>query len=295
MLAVVTGGSRGLGRELALALAKEGYDVLVCSRGGAKLEAVRKEIAALGTSCRLWPGDLTGRSGRDLRLFLESRSVDVLINNAAAAPQLKCLEELTASDYNRMFSLNLYTPYRLMQAAIPSMRARGSGVIVNVCSLSGRRAIRNASLYSASKFALRGLTEAVAQELEGTGVRCFSVSPGGMNTSMRDGLFGDASQQQDPAAVAQIIVDAIAGRVKVPQGADLVIHGGLYSVVSPEKWVGITGELQCSRINFDLPWCEIRGCRNPRGYRSPCPCGGSHASILCDQHYQSVLKTQVHL
>ena len=194
-------------------------------------------------------------------MFLETNTVEVLVNNAASPPQLKCLTYLTALDYQRTFSLNLYVPYRLMQAAIQSMRPRGSGVIVNVCSLAGRRAIRNASLYCSSKFALRGLTESIAQEMdywwhkEWAGhepsetcdhvmkvcpIKVFSVSPGGMNTSMRQQLFQDAAQQQAPAFVAQVIVDAIAGRVAVPQGGDLVVRGGEYTAVTREQWVGIT-------------------------------------------------------
>ena len=239
-LALVTGASRGLGRELALALAREGYDLAICARTAEPLEAVRQEILALGRRCLPWPGDLTGTRGQALRMYLESTTVEVLVNNAAALPQLKLLTELTASDYQRTFSLNLYVPHSLMRVVIPGMKTRGSGRIVNICSLAGRRAIRNASLYCASKFALRGLTEAVAQELEGTGVRCFSVSPGGMNTSMRQELFQDAAQQQHPAVVAQIIVDAIAGRIPVPQGGDLVIRAGEYTSVPREQWIGVT-------------------------------------------------------
>ena len=238
-LAVVTGASRGLGRELALALAKEGYDLVVSARMSGSLETVRQEIVALNRPCLLWPGDLTGNRGRELRIFLESNPVDVLVNNAAAPPQLKCLTELTGSDYQRTFSLNLYVPYRLMQAAIKGMLPRKSGVIVNICSLAGRRAIRQVPLYCASKFALRGLTETVAQELENTGIRCFSVSPGGMQTQMRENIFHDASQQQNPAFVAQVVVDAITGRIPVPQGSDIVIRGGQFITVSPERWTGI--------------------------------------------------------
>ena len=173
-------------------------------------------------------------------MFLESNTVEVLVNNAAAQPQLKRLEDLTASDYQRTFSLNLYVPYRLMQAAIKGMMSHKSGVIVNICSLAGRRAIRQVPLYCASKFALRGLTEAVGQELEDTGIRCFSVSPGGMQSEMREKTFGDAAQQQGPAVVANIIVDAIAGRITVPQGGDLVVRGGEYTAVPREQWHGIT-------------------------------------------------------
>ena len=232
-LAVVTGASRGLGRELALALAREGYDLVVAARTAQALEALQQEVVALGRTCLPWPGDLTGTRGRELRMFLETNTVEVLVNNAASPPQLKCLTYLTALDYQRTFSLNLYVPYRLMQAAIQSMRPRGSGVIVNVCSLAGRRAIRNVSIYCASKFALRGLTESVAQELQGTGIRCFSVSPGGMSTQMRAALFGeeDARQQMDPKTVAETIVDAITGRWEVPDGADLVIRSKSVHVI----------------------------------------------------------------
>lgn len=238
-LAVVTGGSRGLGRELALALAREGYDLLVCSRGAKDLGTVWRRIEDLGRRCHVWQGDL-GTDTESFIEFLEARPIEVLVNNAALAPRLMRLEDQTASDYHATLSLNLYAPYRLMQAAVRSMKPRGSGTIVNICSLSGRRAIRNASLYCATKFALRGMTESLGQELEGSGIRCFSVSPGGMNTSLRQQLLGDAAQQQDPAAVAQIIVDAIAGRIPVGQGEDLVVRGGQYTVVPRERWVGIT-------------------------------------------------------
>ena len=240
-LAVVTGASRGLGRELALALDREGYRLQICARRSKDLDSVGEQIAAQGREAWSWNGDLTDRDCIEkLMGLLRPAPVEVLINNAAFTPQLKRLEELTASDYNRMFSLSLYVPFRLMQAVIPGMKTRGSGTIVNICSLSGRRAIKNASLYSSSKFALRGLTEAVAQELEGTGVRCFSVSPGGMRTQMRQNLLGDADQQQDPGVVAHIIIEAIAGRIPVPQGADLVVRGGAYTVVARERWTGIT-------------------------------------------------------
>ena len=241
-LAVVTGASRGLGRELALGLAREGYDLVVCARGARDLEAVRDEVVALGSACHVWQGDLTSINTNDLVKELAELPVDVLINNAAFTPSLKLMEVSTQGDFSETLTLNLGVPFLLMQAVMPDMEERGSGTIVNICSLAGRRAIKNASLYCASKFALRGLTESFGQELEGTGVRCFSVSPGGMATSMREELFHDAAQQQEPAAVAHIIIEAIAGRIPVPQGADLVVRGGAYTVVARERWTGLKME-----------------------------------------------------
>lgn len=240
-LAVVTGASCGLGRELALALAREGCDLLICARRPQRLDVVEKEVLDLGVDCLNWEGDLTVDIGAFMRV-VGSKPVHILINNAGYAPALKPMEDLQGKDLRHVLELNLLVPFHVMRAVVPNMKEQGSGTVVNICSLAGRRAIRNASIYSASKFALRGMTEAVAQELEGTGIRVFSASPGGMQTQMRQKLFGDADQQQDPAAVAQIIVDAIAGRIPVGQGEDLVVRGGSFTTVPREQWVGVRME-----------------------------------------------------
>lgn len=255
-LAVVTGASRGLGQELAMALAREGYDLTICARGRGDLDSVYEEIKALGQKCLVWQGDLKNGNGHGLIEFLKTHPIEVLVNNAAYTPALAPLEEVTTEDFYQTFALNLEVPLRLMQAAIRSMKPQSSGTIVNICSLSGRRAIRNASIYSASKFALRGMTEAVAQELDGTGIRCFSVSPGGMNTSMRQELFQDAAQQQDPAVVAKIIAHAIK-HWWVPQGGDLVVRGGKYAIVPREHWIGITRSTPLAQI--ETPPTFVRG------------------------------------
>ena len=238
-LAVVTGASRGLGRELALALAREGYDLAICARGRAGLDQVAAELVSCGAKCFPFVGNL-GHPIMVHEFWLNGLApIEVLINNAGYAHRLAPLEELDFVEEFRSFALNLHAPAGLIRSVLPAMKARGRGTIVNICSLAGRRSIRNASFYCASKFALRGLTESLGQELDGTGVRCFSASPGGMQTQMRQNLLGDAAQQQGPSVVAQIIVEAISGRIPVPQGADLVIRGGEYAVVPREQWTGI--------------------------------------------------------
>lgn len=240
-LAVVTGASRGLGRELALALAREGYDLAITARNQARLSAVAHEVITLGAKCQLNCGDL----GFDHILtahkaWLESMApIDVLINNAGYAQPLGPLEKSAPLEEIRSLKVNLHVPVELIRSVLPNMKRRHEGTIVNICSLSGRRAIRNMAFYCASKFALRGLTESLGQELEGTGVRCFSASPGGFTTEMREKLFGDSSQQQDPATVAKTIVEAVSGKISVPQGGDLVIRGGTYIAVPREQWIGI--------------------------------------------------------
>ena len=239
-LAVVTGASRGLGRQLALALAREGYDLAICARDEGKLAEVGAEVVSLGAKCDSFSGDL----GNDHiltahKVWLASLpSIEVLINNASYVQPLGPLDLLDPLEDVLSFQINLHVPVAFIRSVLPSMRKKSQGTIINICSLSGRRAIRNMSLYCASKFALRGLTEAVAQELEGSGVRCWSCSPGGMNTKTRSDLFGvaDAQRQQGPEVAAKHIVDALAGRLAIPNGADLVVRHGDVWVIQPELW-----------------------------------------------------------
>lgn len=227
MIAVVTGASRGLGLALATLLNKEGYDHLILpSRSPADpLE-------------EWWvPLDLGNPLALDTFVHQHQRlTVDLLVNNASYCQPLLPVERLPRTLLTLTLQINFIAPVRLMKWTLPKMKAQGKGIIVNICSYCGRRGRQDLSAYCASKFALRGFTECVAKELEGTGVRCFSVSPGGINTKMRSDLFGeeDASRQQTPEFVAQKIVDAVTGRLHVPNGADLVIRQGEVRVVTPQ-------------------------------------------------------------
>lgn len=242
-VSVVTGASDGLGHCIALELAREGYDLALVGRDAERLLKTADEAWSLwSVQARVLAYDLRSKS-HAVGDIIRGMNPSVLVNNAAYPQTLAPACDLDLSELEKTMAVNLTAPLALMQSVIPGMIERGSGVIVNICSLAGRRGIKNASLYSASKFALRGLTESIAQELDGTGVRCFSCSPGGMNTPMRQGLFGDADKQQLPNLVASLIVSAITGQLEVPQGEDLVIRGGEHTVVPRERWVGVSREL----------------------------------------------------
>lgn len=225
MIGVITGASRGLGLALASLLAKEGYSLNLPSRTPSPL--VGWEYLDL-TDSKALVSFITS---------LRSCPVDLLVNNAGYVHALIAIEEFDASELGKTLQVNFIAPIRLIQGILPGMKARGSGTIVNICSYSGRRGSPKLSVYSASKFALRGFTESLAKEIEGSGVRCFSVSPGGINTDMRMALFGkdDADKQQSPQFVAGGIADAITGRIHVPNGADLVIRKNAVRVVTTEE------------------------------------------------------------
>ena len=218
-----------------MAFAREDCQLIVGARTG--LEELEQEFKEMGSSCHTCAVDLGSEQGLaefGKFIFRTSGKVDILINNLGYTHPFCPVEELDWTEIERSFLLNFYVPLSLIRSVLPLMRAQNSGTIVNISSFSGRRAVPSLSAYSASKFALRGLTEAVAKELQGTEIVCFSTSPGGMNTEMRAAALGaeDAARQQDPSFVAGCIVDAIKGQI--PNGADLVVRGGKATVKLPE-------------------------------------------------------------
>jgi NAD(P)-dependent dehydrogenase (short-subunit alcohol dehydrogenase family) len=183
-VAVVTGATSGLGRATALAFAQAGADVALLARHEGDLADVAAEAARFGVRAVPLPVDLA--EGEQVvraaeRALDEVGGVDVLVNSAATdAPG--GVRDITASDWDRVLAVNLRAPFLLCQAVLPSMRKTGGGTIVNVSSVAGKRGWANASAYCASKFALAGLTQALAAEGKADGIRVCVVFPGGMAT-----------------------------------------------------------------------------------------------------------------
>ncbi|MBI2126641.1 MAG: SDR family oxidoreductase [Thaumarchaeota archaeon] len=133
---------------------------------------------------------------------------------------------------------NVFSIFNTLRYSLPIMKSQKNGIIINFSSRCGRRAIPRLAAYCSTKFAVRGITEAVAKETEGTGVRCVSISPAGINTRMRKDLFGeeDAKKQQSPETIADIIGKIIREEIKVPNGADVVIFKDIEPMIKvPEQ------------------------------------------------------------
>jgi NADP-dependent 3-hydroxy acid dehydrogenase YdfG len=112
-----------------------------------------------------------------------------------------------------------------MKYIIPTMKKNNSGTIINIASRAGRRAVPKLSAYTAAKFAVRGLTESVAKEVQDTNIKCISISPAGVNTRMRAMVFGDedSNNQQTTDRISKIISDILLGKLQVTNGSDVVI------------------------------------------------------------------------
>jgi 3-oxoacyl-[acyl-carrier protein] reductase len=187
-VALVTGGSRGIGRAIAVALGAAGFRVAVNYRVGAKdAEAVVERIRETGGDGRAVRADVgdpaAARTLVDATLDAFGR-LDVLVNNAGVHLPGVRLADVGAEDWARVLRVNLSGPFFLMQAVLPHMRARGAGLIVNLSSNVTQRFPAAAGPYTASKIALEALTRILAREEGPHGIRVNAVAPGPIATDM---------------------------------------------------------------------------------------------------------------
>jgi NAD(P)-dependent dehydrogenase (short-subunit alcohol dehydrogenase family) len=181
---VITGGSRGLGLVLARQFAAEGARVVLLARDLGELERAREDLEARGAQVLTIRCDVRRRA--DVRAAVDLivdrwRGIDVLVNNAGVI-QVGPLEHMAHEDFENAMATHFWGPLHLMLETVPIMRHRGFGRIVNIASIGGRIAVPHLGPYSASKFALVGLSDAVRAELDRYGVRVTTVAPGLMRT-----------------------------------------------------------------------------------------------------------------
>jgi NAD(P)-dependent dehydrogenase (short-subunit alcohol dehydrogenase family) len=174
---IVTGASSGIGRVTAARLARHGTTVVLAARRADLLDTLEAEISSAGGTAVAVPTDVRDSSSVEAlvaRAVAVTGRLDGLVNNAGVGGANSILTD--DDKVERMIDVNLHGPIRLMRAAVPIMRTQGSGSIVNIGSVAGEIGI--AGTYSATKFALRGMTDSVRRELAGTGIGVTLVEPG---------------------------------------------------------------------------------------------------------------------
>jgi short-subunit dehydrogenase len=190
---LITGGSRGLGLVLARELAREDARVAICARNTDELERARRDLVRRGAPQVLAvPCDVTDRTQvNELVSVVDDRfgQIDVLINNAGVI-QVGPVEVMTVEDYEEAMKTHFWGPLYATLAVLPQMRKRRRGRIVNISSIGGKISVPHLVPYSASKFALVGLSEGLRAELQKDGVVVTTVCPGLMRTgSPRNAIF----------------------------------------------------------------------------------------------------------
>lgn len=177
--AIVTGGGNGLGRAIALALAKEGVSVALLGRKPEKLKAVAAEIADLGGEAFTVVCDTSDPESVDAAFeALAERPISILINNAGVSGPVAPLQEIDPKEWDDVFAVNVRGVYLMCRAFLPAMLARGAGDIINVASVAAKRPLSGRTPYGASKAAVLGLTATLAVEVAPRGVAVNSLSPG---------------------------------------------------------------------------------------------------------------------
>ena len=204
--ALVTGASRGIGRAIALRLAQLGARLLLVARDHAALEAVKQHILQLGSTADTISCDLTSAAAiAELGSRVETLGgCDILINAAGIGRIGTPLHQMPIEAFDAIVATNLRAPFLLLRAAVPGMIARGGGEIVNISSLAGQGPLANGAAYSASKWALNGLSYSAAEELRAHNIRVSVVAPGSVNTSFGRG-GKDPSKMLQPEDVAGVV------------------------------------------------------------------------------------------
>ena len=230
--AIVTGGGRGIGRAISLALARGGATVIVASRSADEIERTKTEIEAEGGNAFAIATDVTSRAAvEDLvaRTREATGRIDIIVNNAGVFVW-KALGSLEEAEWDRVVDTNLKASYLLVHAALPSLVASGRGRILNVSSIHGTVGDANVVAHCAAKFGLVGLTKALASELRGVGVTVNAICPGSTENKSREpsGRQHAAPLQEkldahDVAAAALFLVSPAAATIS---GAVLDVWGG---------------------------------------------------------------------
>ncbi|MBO0685156.1 MAG: SDR family oxidoreductase [Candidatus Dormibacteraeota bacterium] len=213
---LITGASRGLGRELALALAGRGARLALCARGRRDLEATAAEARRDGADVLTIRADVSSESDRERLVSLTMDRfgrIDVLVNNASSLgpTPLPLLADTEPAALAEVVATNLEAPFRLTQEVLGPMLLRGSGLVLNISSDAAASGYPGWGAYSAAKAGLDALTRVWAAELEGTGVRVISVDPGDMDTDMHRAAVPDAdpAELRSPTDVAAALLGLI--------------------------------------------------------------------------------------
>jgi len=215
-VAIVTGGSRGIGRAIALALAGEGAAVVLAARATDVLAEAADLVRRAGGRAEPVVTELAEEASiRNLVRATQERfgRLDILVNNAGITHSAR-LEETRTEDLDRCWAVNARAPFILCREALPLLRRSEAGRIINISSVVGVKGYPLQSAYTASKHALRGMSIALAEELRGTKIRVHVICPGGVDTDMVGNVRPDIKKEEliAPDEIAELVLYLVTHR-----------------------------------------------------------------------------------
>lgn len=215
----LTGASRGIGRALALRLAREGVRLAFCGRDSGALETLREELESGGARATFYRAFDLRDADTICDFYREARGAvgppHVLINNAGFNSRKAPVSEVTTPELDDILAVNLRAPFILMRASFEDMRSAGSGHVVNILSTVCHASMENMGAYTAAKKGLDALTDVFRKEARPHGIRVTSIYPGGTDTEFRP---SERPDYMHPRSVAETVVATLT----LPQ--DVVLH-----------------------------------------------------------------------
>ncbi|MGC1614362.1 MAG: SDR family NAD(P)-dependent oxidoreductase [Candidatus Acidiferrum sp.] len=223
LAALVTGGSRGIGRAVALRLASLGASLAICGRDPVALAASAADLKKTGSQVYSRVADVS--QAADVTALVDSAQatlgpISILVNNAGVG-LFGPAHEKSEADWDRVLNTNLKSVFLVSRALAPSMIRQGAGDIINISSLAGRNAFAGGGIYCASKWGLQGLSACMAEDLREHGIRVSVICPGSVNTEFSTRSSKDPAKLLSPEDVAHAVAMIVT---QAPQSFLSEIH-----------------------------------------------------------------------
>lgn len=253
-LAVVTGGGAGIGKAIALKLAKEGYSIGICDIRLEVLEAVKNEIEALGACCETTVCDVTNKE--QVTAAMEGfhnafGRIDVLVNNAGICP-LHTFNDITYESFTKTFQINVISMILCSQVVVGYMKAQGGGKIINACSQSGFRETASTIEYGSTKWAIRGMTRCMAVALAPDNINVNAYCPGTVWTEMQDHIVAQVIER-NPSLTKEQYQASVTNNIPLHRFQTMEDIANLVYYFASPAGDNVTG--QCWMVNGGQVMC----------------------------------------
>lgn len=215
-LTIVTGASRGIGKGIAIRLAKENHDLMLFGRDISALKSVKEEVEKIGVSAEIFSGDAADEKfvhDSVNHIIKNNGKVDHLINNAGMGI-LKKLVDSTLDEFKQQIDVNLYGVYNFTKAVLPNIIKNRNGSIINISSLASKNAFVGGTMYGATKHGLMGFTKSLMLEVREYNIRVAAICPGSVDTNFNPNR--DVIPEKKNILLSEDVAETVALVIKMP-------------------------------------------------------------------------------